>query len=144
MTASPTTTVAAAAAIIIIKLNAWAGPKNPGRKQSDDHTLPAQKVVMNIPSPLQNIFTCHNATASYALDVCSEKLHPSFEGMELRIFSSSFEDRIAAAVVNVTSAVTATVTKTTDSFLFHMKFLFVLTYIFLLTHLIFFAFGIES
>ena len=106
-------------------------------------------VRMNV-GPLQNIFTCHNASV---VDVCSENLHPVFVDMQFKVFSTSFEDRIAAAVTNVTAAVTnvtAAVTNVTDSFLYHWGIFACFLHTFMLagsiwmvTNLLFFAFGIE-
>ena len=87
----------------------------------------------------QNIFTCHNATASCVVDICSENPHPGFVDMTLQVFSTSFEDRIAAAVTNVT-----------DSFVYHWGIFAYFLHtcmlagvIWIVTNLIFFAFGIE-
>ena len=85
-------------------------------------------VRMNV-GPLQNMFTCHNASV---VDVCSENLHPVFVDMQFKVFSTSFEDRIAAAVTNVT-----------DSFVYHWEIFACILHIWMVTNLLFFAFGIE-
>ena len=89
---------------------------------------PAKVVRMNV-GPLQNIFTCHNASV---VDVCSENLHPDFVDMQFKVFSTSFEDRIVAAVTNFT-----------DSFVYHWEIFACILHIWMVTNLLFFAFGIE-
>ena len=100
---------------------------------------PAKVVRMNV-GPLQNIFTCHNASV---VDVCSENLHPGFVDMQLKVFSTSFEDRIAAAVTAGLTNITAAVTNVTDSFVYHWEIFACILHIWMVTNLLFFAFGIE-
>ena len=93
-------------------------------------------VRMNVPSPLQNIFTCDNETA---VDACTENLHPNFVDMQFKAFSTLFENRTATSFEIIANSFSNSV----DTVTFYSTIIGVLSIIWMITNLIFFAFGIN-